>query len=49
MTRIGAIRFAIIQSYKAGSDFPAPRRFGWKHCFNVSALGGIRLSKSAHR
>src|SRR6266849_10122275 len=36
MTRIGAIRFAIIQSYKAASDFPAPGDSAGSH-FNVSA------------
>ena len=49
MTRIGAIRFAIIQSYKAASDFPAPRRLGWKHTLTLALQVGIRLSKSAHR
>src|SRR5450631_2009991 len=49
MTRIGAIRVAIIQSYKAASDFPAPRRFGGKHTSTLALAGGVRLSTIAHQ
>jgi hypothetical protein len=48
MTRIGAIRFAIIQSHKTASDFPAPRRFDWKHTLTLALQIDVRLSKSAH-
>jgi len=47
MTRIGAIRFAITQSCKAASDFPAPRRFGWKHTSTLALARAARLSKFA--